>query len=98
MPKTNGDSLTTRDGELEHRKLLESVDTKMVVLTNGFNNMEIKMSEALQKFDAFQNRMPAAIGYAWGPDAPILLLDALGRRTPLPMMFVASPEVGSICH
>ena len=81
----------------DHKKVLDSVDSNMVVLTSGLNSMDIKMGEALQKFDTFLHTMPTAIGYAWGPEAPILLLDALGRKTPLPMMFAASPDVSGTC-
>ena len=77
----------------DNAALLGSIDSSMGMLTTGYNDMQLKMSEALTKLDVFQNCVPMAIGYCWGPEPPILLLDGLGRKMSLPMMLASSPDV-----
>lgn len=77
----------------DNRALLQSVDSSIGVLTGDFGDMRTKFSEMLSKLDAVQNRMPTGLGYFWESEPPVLLLDALGRKTPLPVMLVGSPEV-----
>ncbi len=55
--------------------------------------MQLIMSEAVKKMEVVQNSVPMSIGYCWGPEAPIVLLDGLGRKLYLPIMLASSPEV-----
>src|SRR5438552_3814856 len=50
-----------------------------------------KMSETL---GVVRSNVPMSMGYCWGPEKPILLLDGLGRETSLPLMLASSPDVG----
>jgi hypothetical protein len=77
----------------DNRALLGSIDSSVGTLTAGFSDVRCQLSEALAKLDVVQKSMPTAIGYCWGPEPPILLIDGLGRKTPLPMMLVCSPDV-----
>ncbi|SRR6266498_50578 len=77
----------------DNTALLGSMESSMGMLTTGFSVLQLKMSEALTKLDVVRKGMPMAIGYCWGPEPPILLLDGLGRKTSLPMMLASSPDV-----
>jgi hypothetical protein len=80
--------------DVEHNaSLLESIDSSVGTLTTRFSDMQLMMSEAMNKLEVVQNGVPKSIGYCWGPEAPIVLLDGLGRKLYLPIMLASSPEV-----
>ena len=72
---------------------LGSIDSSVTTLTTRFSDMQLMMAEAISKLEVVQHSLPMSMGYCWGPDAPILLLDGLGRKTYLPMMLASSPDV-----
>ena len=71
----------------DSRALLGSIDSSMSILTAQVS----KMSETL---DVVRSGVPMSMGYCWGPEQPILLLDGLGRQISLPLMLASSPDVG----
>jgi hypothetical protein len=81
----------------DHTERLQSIDSSVGGLNTKFKIMQRTMyeamSEQLTKLDLVQKSIPTAIGYCWGAEAPILLLDGLGRRTSLPIMLASSPDV-----
>jgi hypothetical protein len=80
--------------DVEHNaSLLESIDSSVGTLTTRFSDMQLMMSEAMNRMEVVQNSVPISIGYCWGPEAPIVLLDGLGRKLYLPIMLASSPEV-----
>jgi len=82
---------------VENTLLLGSIDSSVGTLTTRFSDMQLMMSEAINKLEVVQNSVPMSIGYCWGPEAPIQLLDGLGRKLFLPIMLASSPDVsGSI--
>ena len=81
---------------MDHKAILGSIDQSVGSLTVGFGNMQLMMNEALRRIDNVQIHLPKSLGYAWGPEAPIQLLDGLGRRTLLPLMLAKTPEVGDM--
>lgn len=78
---------------LDNTTLLGSIDSSVGTLTTRFSDMQLMMSEAINKLEVVQNSVPMSIGYGWGPEAPIQLLDGLGRKLFLPIMLVSSPDV-----
>lgn len=78
--------------------VLESIDSSVGTLTTRVSNMQLIMSEAVKKMEVVQNSVPMSIGYCWGPEAPIVLLDGLGRKLYLPIMLASSPEVSESNH
>ncbi|KAI9786687.1 MAG: hypothetical protein M1839_006238 [Geoglossum umbratile] len=84
---------TMEGSTADNRALLGSIDSSVGTLASGFSDVRHQMSEALTKLDMVQKSMPTAVGYCWGPEPPILLLDGLGRKTSLPMMLVCSPDI-----
>jgi hypothetical protein len=82
---------------VDNTTLLESIDSSVGTLTTRFSDMQLMMSEAINKLEVVQNSVPMSIGYCWGPEAPIQFLDGLGRKLFLPIMLASSPDVsGSI--
>ena len=73
--------------------MLNSIDQSMGQLTIGTTDMHHKMDATLTKLNEVQTAMPTELGYCWGPEQPILLLDGLGRKTSLPVMFTVTPDV-----
>ena len=86
-------SETTRNATADHRALLRSIDSSMGTMTTALSEVQQNMSESVTKLEMVWRKIPTALGCSWGPELPILLLDGLGRNTPLPMMFVETPEV-----
>jgi hypothetical protein len=84
----------TMNNMAEDRATLESIESSVRLAAAGVGDVQHKMSEALVKLDTVQKAMPSMLGYFWASERPVLLLDGLGRKTPLPMMLVCSPEVG----
>lgn len=81
----------------DHTERLRSIDSSVGVLNTEFKVMQRTMYEAMSKqltvLDLVQKSIPTAIGHCWGAEAPILLLDGLGRQTSLPIMLASSPDV-----
>jgi hypothetical protein len=77
----------------ENTTLLCSIGSSVDTMTTRFSEMQLRMSEAINKVEVVQNSVPMSIGYCWGPEAPILLLDGLGRKLFLPIMLARSPGV-----
>jgi hypothetical protein len=77
----------------DNTTLLGSIDSSVVTLTTRFSDMQRMVSEAINKMGVVQNSVPVSIGYCWGPEAPIQLLDGLGRKLCLPIMLASSPNV-----
>ena len=78
---------------VHNTSLLGSIDSSIGTLTTRFSDMQLKMSETISKLELVQNSVPMSIGYCWGPEAPIQLLDGLGRKLYLPIILASSPEV-----
>jgi hypothetical protein len=72
---------------------LSSINSSVGTLSSRFNDMHLMMSEAINKLALVQNSVPMSMGYCWGPEAPIQLLDGLDRKLYLPIMLVSSPDV-----
>lgn len=80
--------------DVEHNAfLLKSIGSSVGTLTTRFSDMQLMMSDAMKKLEVARNSVPVSIGYCWGPEAPILLLDGLGRDLYLPIMLASSYEV-----
>jgi len=77
----------------ENTTLLWSIGSSVDTMTTRFSEMQLRMSEAINKVEVVQKSVPKSIGYCWGPEAPILLLDGLGRKLSLPVMLARSPDV-----
>jgi hypothetical protein len=77
----------------DHIERLRSIDSSAGGLNTELKVMQRTMYEQLIKLDLIQKSIPTAIGHCWGTEAPILLLDGLGRRTSLPIMLASSPDV-----
>lgn len=76
-----------------HTHLLQNMNHSVDTLTAGVGEVQLLMSEALSKLDVVWKYVPQAMGYCWGPEAPILLLDGLGRKMSLPMLLIRTPDV-----
>jgi hypothetical protein len=77
----------------DNTTLLWSIDSSVGTLATRFGDMQLMMSEAINKLEVVQNSVPMSMGYCWGPEAPIQLLDGLGRKLLLPIMLASSPDV-----
>src|SRR5436190_15329458 len=86
-------SATMKSDIDDHTHLLQDMDQSVGALTAGFREMQLRVSEALDKLDMVWKYMPPTMGYCWGPEAPILLLDGLGREISLPILLVRTPDV-----
>lgn len=73
--------------------LRNDVDSSINMLITRFDSMNLKISEAVAKLNTVHRTMPPLMGYSWGPDLPVLLLDALGRQMCFPMILASSPDV-----
>ena len=82
----------------DNKALLDSIDHSTRQLTIDNNEMHSRMCETLERLDVIQTKMPTELGFVWGTEAPILLLDGLGRKTSLPVMFTATPDVSCACY
>jgi hypothetical protein len=91
--KADDHRATTMNNMAEDRATLESIESSVRLATAGVGDIQHKTSEALVKLDKIQKAIPSVLGHSWASERPILLLDGLGRKTPLPMMLVWAPEV-----
>jgi hypothetical protein len=82
----------------DNKESLVSITSSIGGLARGLYNVQLLMQEALKKLDTTQNSVPMSLGYCWGPEAPILLLDGLGRRTSVPMIMARNPDVRETVH
>jgi hypothetical protein len=73
--------------------VLGSIDTTVDSLSMRFGDMHLMVAEAVKKLEVVQNTVSMSIGYSWGPEAPIMLIDGLDRRLLLPLMLASSPDV-----
>lgn len=63
------------------------------MLIDKFDAVHFKMSETVAKLATAHADMPKPMGYCWGPDPPIIILDALGRQMCFPLILASSPDV-----
>jgi hypothetical protein len=61
--------------------------------TKAICDVRRKVTESVDKLEMVWKQLPTAMGYAWGSELPILLIDGLGRKSYLPMMLVQNPDV-----
>jgi hypothetical protein len=73
--------------------LLRAVNLSMGTATKAIGDVQDKVSESVSKLEIIWKKLPTSLGYCWGPEQPILLLDGLGRKSCLPMMLVQDPKV-----
>lgn len=73
--------------------VLGSIDTSVESLAIRFGDMHLMVAEAVKRIEVVQNSVSMSIGYSWGPDAPIMLIDGLDRKVLLPLMLASTPDV-----
>ncbi|KFY81771.1 hypothetical protein V500_11108 [Pseudogymnoascus sp. VKM F-4518 (FW-2643)] len=72
--------------------VLGSIDTSVESLAMRFGDMHLMVAEAVKRIEVVQNTVTTSIGYSWGPEAPIILIDGLDRRVLLPLMLASTPD------
>jgi hypothetical protein len=74
-------SETMRSDMADHKALLRSIDSSVGTMMTAFSGVQQNMSESVTKLEMVWREMPRALGYSWGPELPILLLDEGRKQT-----------------
>lgn len=86
-------SISMKNDIAGHSMLLRAIGSSMCTTTKAICDVQHKVSDSVSKLEMVWKELPTALGYAWGPELPILLIDGLGRKSCLPLMLVKNSSV-----
>jgi hypothetical protein len=88
-------SMTMKHDVTNHRMLLQSIDSTLSVTVAAITDVQHKVTDSVHKLSLMWNQVPGQLGYAWGPEFPIMFIDGLGRKSCLPLTLVKDASVGT---